>query len=180
LADRFFEDLASIRGDLYAQVKRLNPQLLQSTGNIYLKDLLSVIISRWLCEILLNLDTQILDSKMAARITLVKVLETMKKTRKFPDPRKANPWTDLLSSLQEECRRPTGLIEDLQNKLGPDFFRQPLTLLLWEPAKGDKVFAALNQIREIQFERAGFHNDVVFATERASFDVKSESLKNFG
>ncbi|HEY5234576.1 MAG TPA: hypothetical protein VIJ14_00235, partial [Rhabdochlamydiaceae bacterium] len=158
LAPIFFENLASDHGDLYAQVRGLNSQLLQSTGNTALKEQLSDHIHEWVCDILVRLDKKILDSRMAAQVTLIKVLETFKEKMEFRDPRKANQWTALLSSLQQECRNTASdLINELQTRLGADFFQQPLTLLLWDTATGDDVFHALNELRKTQFERAGFY-----------------------
>jgi hypothetical protein len=158
LANRFFETLASNHGDLYAQVKRRKSQLLQSTGNTELKEQLSGMINEWLCETLVELDKTTLDSKMAARITLVKVLQKSKEKIEFRDARKAAKWTSLISSLQRESHNSQSLLMiDLERKLPQNFFQQPLTLLLWNPAIEDGVFQALIELRKAQFVREGFN-----------------------
>ncbi len=157
LTERFFEYLAFNLGEVYAPVRRLNSQLLQSAGNGDLKRELSDLIYRWLWEVLAKVDKTSLDSKMAARITLIKALELFKKKTNSMNKHNPAQWKALLSSLQEKCRDPaSNLINKLQQKMGPDFFKQCLPLLLWDPAIGDAVFEALTEIRKAQFERAGF------------------------
>jgi hypothetical protein len=115
-------------------------------------------INEWLCEILIRLDTTTLDSRMAARVTLIKVLETFKETMTFRDSRMSIQWEDLLSSLQRECHNSQSLlITDLERTLPQNFFSQPLTQLIWDPAIGDTVFHALTELRKAQFIRAGFN-----------------------
>ncbi len=152
LADAFFEELEENHGDLYAEFRNHNVKLIQSTGNAELKRTLNELIHKMLCQTLATLDTQTaLDSKMSARITLVKILEGFKAVHE-----EDAKCTELLDSLQEECRNSKStLITDLEGALPQNFFQQPLTLLLWDTDKTSAVLVALNQIRKTQFEEAG-------------------------
>lgn len=153
----FLDMLSSLPEDLSARAKSLNLQLMIHDRNREFVDQLHGLAHHSLLKIIALKDTETpQDIHMAARITLIMTLEGFREMFEFND-QKNEQWNALLSSFQEECRSPSSsLINDLLQKMGPSFFQQPFTALLWKDDISDAVFDSLNQIRKDQFKQVGF------------------------
>ncbi len=155
----FASFLKTNHGDVYAKALKVGVNLLEGIGNEELKEELGEIANTYLITILTtkaNGKFTLADPSIAARICLVSTLESFKEKIPFDDVNNGKKWEAFLTSLQEECRNvESTLVPVVLQKLGEDFFKRPLTQLLFNRDIEDDIFVNIFEVRKAEFEIRG-------------------------